>query len=54
MVRSLFFLCGEVAGDLVQLIVGVTLGELVHDGRGLGAGFVGQQGLDHLVFVFAG
>ena len=48
------FLCGEVGRDLGQLLVGVALGQLVHDGRGAFALFVGQQLLEHVVLVLAG
>jgi len=43
MAVSLLFLSGKVAGDLGKLLVGIPLGELVHDGGGLAAALEIEQ-----------
>ena len=47
----LFFKGGEVGSQCSELLVGITLGELMHDGCGFFAGLEVQQFLQHVVLV---
>src|SRR5690606_2647203 len=45
---------GEVAGDLFELLVGIALGQLVHDGRGAAPGLERLQLREQVVARHAG